>query len=381
MKNNISFIKSVEVYWKKHTQDAIQHTLTGFGISTLLIEGIHLFDFAEQKKYIAIILIALIGIVPVLVDFLFFYIRSQQTARIKLNKLDDMVNNIYSTNNSLMKSSALSRIDKEVEILEKMHKNRLQLPALQNFEYIREILGRVLHNVMEHGDKYITLSRLDFWTTMPNENKNFIRINNHAVDNEGKYIDRIIVFKKEMLQTQPDKAKYTNEQNELLGLINDFTKNGIKSNNYYAKFKTLFYFTNDYINLEEYLLSAIVVKKNFKDLMFIQVTNLIDIEKTNPKIDVKYYSLENWKIDTTAITDTVSILNSLFEYTSLKVSNDGNNAELSELQRYLRVYKECYGKLSSIYDISTGIRLSTINLNKCQLFDLKMIAEFFELPS
>jgi len=57
MSKKIVILNSLKIYLKKQTQNAIQHTLTGLGISALLIYGVHLFDFTKQGNTIAVILI------------------------------------------------------------------------------------------------------------------------------------------------------------------------------------------------------------------------------------------------------------------------------------------------------------------------------------
>jgi hypothetical protein len=369
------------IYFKKQTQDAIQHTLSGLGISSLLIFGIHIIDFSKHGNGLAIVLTLVIGLIPVAVDFIFFYFRNLNRLEMKLTQLGNLARSVHKKNNELLKKSVLSRIDKEIEIVGKMHSNSLHLPALQNFEYIREILGRVLQRVMEAGDKYITLSRLDFWTTTPNEkNVNFIELNKNAVENSSKLIDRIIVLKKDMLNMPISPTHFSRSQFELLDLVGKFENTITHRFNYFTKIKTLFYFTDNYDNIKEFLLSALVIKKNYKDMMFIKVDRL-KIEIENPDIHIKYFTFDNWHIASEAKNDTIKTIKSLIEYIENIInSNESQDDELSNLLSYLKFYRTCFGKLSTIYDIEgDGTRLSTIDISKCELFDIEMLLEYFNL--
>jgi hypothetical protein len=330
---------------------------------------------------LAIVLTLVIGLIPVAVDFIFFYFRNLNKLEMKLTQLGNLARSVHKKNNELLKKSVLSRIDKEIEIVGKMHSNSLHLPALQNFEYIREILGRVLQRVMEAGDKYITLSRLDFWTTTPNEkNVNFIELNKNAVENSSKLIDRIIVLKKDMLNMPISPTHFSRSQFELLDLVGKFENTITHRFNYFTKIKTLFYFTDNYDNIKEFLLSALVIKKNYKDMMFIKVDRL-KIEIENPDIHIKYFTFDNWHIASEAKNDTIKTIKSLIEYIENIInSNESQDDELSNLLSYLKFYRTCFGKLSTIYDIEgDGTRLSTIDISKCELFDIEMLLEYFNL--
>lgn len=324
----------------------------------------------------------MLGLIPVTIDFLFFHIKNKQLIESKLARFDGLVRNIHDKGNSLMSSSVLSRIDKEISVLLKMNSNMLTLPALQNFEYIREVLSRVLQRVMEPEDKYITLSRLDFWTATPNEYLNFINVNKEAVEDNQKLVDRIIVLSKDLLHKPKVDSGFSSEQQELIQVINNFSNNVEHDFNHYAALKTLLYFADEYEQIKDFLLSVIIIKKNYRDIMFVQVRDLENKDIKNPSIDIKYFEFDNWDMPETGKADTFITINSLLEHITKLLATKGSNEELSQLIRYLRQYKLCFAKLSSIYDKgNSGMRLATIDLNKCDLFDLKMISEHFNIKN
>lgn len=369
-------------YLAKQKRNAIQHLVSGLGISLLMVHGVHWFDFIVHDNYTAFGLTIILGVIPVGFDFFDYYIKSQHELQSKLHELEEVSTDLFRSENKLMRASALSRIQKEIEILKDMKSNSLVLPSLQNFEYIREILGRILQKVMQSGDTYYTLSRLDFWTTPPLENPYFIKVNKDSVELHEKLINRIIVMDEVLLENLKKGRLREIGPSSLKKLILDFAQKFPHDFNYKSRLKTLFYFisSKEYEEIKKYLLSAVIVSGNFRDVMFVQVKNLKDIELANPKIDVKYFQFPNWKPDDNVKNDFVETLKSLLVF--VRNENKGkNNSELGELISFLRAYERCFLKIRTIYDFTDGgERLTTIDLNKCKIFDLEMVSEYLELP-
>jgi hypothetical protein len=183
-----------------------------------------------------------------------------------------------------------------------------------------------------------------------------------------------------MLNMPISPTHFSRSQFELLDLVGKFENTITHRFNYFTKIKTLFYFTDNYDNIKEFLLSALVIKKNYKDMMFIKVDRL-KIEIENPDIHIKYFTFDNWHIASEAKNDTIKTIKSLIEYIENIInSNESQDDELSNLLSYLKFYRTCFGKLSTIYDIEgDGTRLSTIDISKCELFDIEMLLEYFNL--
>ena len=425
---------SLLVYIAKKKREAIQHTLTGIGVTTLIVELVHKIHFIELNQISAILISSLIGAVPFVVDFAFFHMEEKKVFQKMINQLEGTLNRImeyenedlneivlshleneinlykkfaqhkddirfienlkklqnklvdlevviegaFNKNNRLIENSAFSRLDKEITIIKDLTKNRAKLPALQNFEYIREILGRVIQKVMEPGDHYITLSRLDFWSTEPlDKNKIFMKANIESSLNQQKYIHRAIVLEKDLLKKNKELSfEMLQKKEALLNVLKNFDDAGKYKYNYFANLKLLFFFTDDYSSFEDYLLSAIVLKDNLRDVSFIQVKDLNDIEKINPYIRVKYHELDDVLLQNKDKTDIVKIISALIECIAAKKNND---PELSELQQFLRIYRTCFQELNNIYNTDNGVRIKNINIEQCSIFDLNMLRSFYEL--
>jgi hypothetical protein len=141
--------------------------------------------------------------------------------------------------------------------------------------------------------------------------------------------------------------------------------------------KTLFYFPEDYDSIKEFLLSLIIISSDFKNLLFIKIDDWEELELVNPKIKINFFTLTNFHVNPEEIKDIPKIISLLFNYIGNEIKNSGDKV-YTDLYTYLRAYKECFGRLHNIYG-ENGAPNKTISLDRCDLFDLKMLLEYFQL--
>lgn len=365
------------LFVRRKLRETPAHIAASGGTALLMYHFLHTVHVVQLSTWgIAIMSLAVL-IVPLLADYLIF--RKRTATHRALAALETAIEEA-NIENPLMQNSILSRLKKETETITSITRNQLNLPAYQNFEYIREVLGRVIERVMESGDHYITLSRLDFWTQEPLEH-NFFETNQNAVRAGNKNIHRIVVVRDKLhhIPATMDAENEVKAFNTFRKLVEDF-RAVTPPPNYFSHLKTLFYFTSEIEikALNPYLLSALVIRaKDPRNLMLIKVDRLKNIETTNPYISVKFFQLngfERWKGD----FDIISVLSGLLDQAVKQLDEEGSNDELTLLINYLRVYRQQFTRLETIYSRTAGTFLQTFNPEVSQLVDVESLGNLLD---
>lgn len=379
--------ESLRAYFNKKWGEAIQHVLTGVGSSAFLFHAIHYLDKVKAGDSFAILTMILIGLIPLVIDFIRFHRTNQKELELKLNALRKTIKDLNNedrknTTNLRLEAVAYQRLENEMKLLRDIsnakqinvgyfnliqnciseleticltkvlcennlqkiesvlvrlgreknyiadiNEGHLRIDSFQNYEYVREIFGRILGKIMHKGDQYITLSSLGFWTRQPfltDEGCEWYINKNIAEVARGKFIKRIIVidekllrsdreieslnfehyrmFEENSLLTSLDGANYRikkieelkSQKQSLIKLIGKLRKySNFIDNNYRSEILTLFYTVNiqRLYELRPYLATLIVVPADFKHVMFVKTKGLATAPETNAEIDFSYCKL------------------------------------------------------------------------------------------
>jgi len=371
---------AIGTYFRNQTQNAVQHTLTGIGISALLLNSVHVADFISEKRWVQVLLICIIGLTPLIVDFAFFLFKDNHKIQEKLREMNTIAMRLDKNKNKYHFNSLMSRIEREIFHLKKMEENNFTLPALQNYEYVREVMMRILLSVMSPGDKYITISNLDFWVVKPGDPLQFFRENMNALKNHNKSIARIVVLDPKIKDPVNSDVEGVKKQTALKKLLEGFTTDETEDENYFSDLKTLFLFDDDYENHIKYLLSAIIISWDFKNLMFVKINNWNAIESVNPSIQIKYFTIPGFgiKVKEEDIKDTPKILKVLYSFIGFEIKNNNADANYSELFDFLRSYNTAFSRMNDIYG-KDGLPNNFLHLDKTPFYNLKMLKNYYNL--
>ena len=350
-------------YWKDKISEFYQNIFTGIGTSAIIIFTLDLYNDIIQGKGLIIFSVIFVTLVPLLSNLVSFFLLKKYKLTGKLYQLQEHLNVIGNSGLIFQQRYAISRLNAEIARMTNLSKNTLLLPSFQKFEYIRLVLGIVLHEVMDTGDHYLTLSSLDFWTAQPMESS-FMNDNLLAVNSEEKTINRIIVSKADLLLGD-DALGDTKVEYERLKSVASTFKRSSKDKTFYSNFKNLFYFVEDYENWERYLLSVVVVRKDFSELLIIKVENWSHTDVTNPQIYLRYFPLNPQflpdylkdrlknKLNIKDRINVIKLTQDLYDCMISHIHEDGGTNDTAFIIDYLRNYKDAFINLEDRYSTNS----------------------------
>ncbi len=224
----------------------------------------------------------------------------------KLNDLESLLNEIYSSNNPYINRYTTIRLDRELELFRSLRHGTLTLTSQKNYEYIRAIFKSIIQKIMSDGDIYITLSSLGFWTSQPfltyknksQGRKEFMEINYDAALNHNKHIIRVIAIDKKLLTTLDknlDPEGYESQEH-LKELVNDFhdpSNHFNHLNTHIIKGSLLnFFYLIDEKNLQSYIGYLATAMFMSKDRITFVKTNKILGDLDNGNVNFGYYEFK-----------------------------------------------------------------------------------------
>ena len=436
-KNQRNFLQSVRLFLKKEWKDAIIHLISGQGFSYLLMHTVHNIEFLKHNNAIGITIMIALGMVPVLLGFLSFYLDNKSKVSNKLDQLgialmrykknqtlevDELIesrlnNDIVLINkiadapptnfekasyikmqqqitkiertlsktlhkkNRLLRESVISTLETEIDVIGKISSNKFIIPVLQHFDYLREVLGRVIKDVMKQDDHYITLASIDFWTLKPFDPIEFLKVNLEEVIENGKVIHRVMVIDPKFLTgnnlTEEELLKFR----DFTGLIEKLKKFEEIDNSYLSPIKIIFYFPQNFDMLKEFLDSILVITKCATELMFIKVQKLAHINKEKPNVEIKFFEFPHGPQVSIEKHDIIGLLKNIKEKVKATQRDDHSpeeNKALTDLSKYVAEFNRCFTRLSGIYNVSVGTVNDSVDLNKCTEFNITMMAEHYQ---
>lgn len=374
--------KAAKNYITSQKQKIIQQAVIGPLILVLLETVVHISALVKEHNVAGAIILVLIVLLPIIVDFVFFLTKNSNPLNERLYELNEAVFKLNNKKNMFKLKLAGVRLEREEKHLAAISNNNFTLLALQNFEYIREVMQTILLSIMSNGDRYITVSNLNFWVEKPRKPMEFLKKNLEALKDRFITIDRVIVLDQRLKDKNETSEDVTENRVLLADLLKEFLeKIDLKTNgeNKTSAFKTLFYFDEKYEMNKKYLLSALIIAKDLKSIMFVKILDWDEKDLKNPRIEVKYYSTPKFstKISGLDIADTYIILKELCDYIGEERKNLESSEDYREVFEYLTLYTEYFFHLHSIYDAS-GNPNTAIDLNEINFYNLSMIKQHFE---
>ena len=373
-------LKSFNIYFSQRKREGISGLIYGGAIAPLIFQIIHNYTLFKEHAFLSAIVTVLISFLLFISDFLFFHFSGKQKIQNEINILNNVLKESLKIENTLVSETALNRVKKEIQILRKFNDNTLELESLQNYEYVRKIFSRILSDIMNRGDHYITLSNIDFWTMNPKSELDEFYSDNKSAIRVGKNIHRLIILDRQKYFSDNELDKEQKAKKERLKTVLTKMKQDmhIEITNYFDRFKTLCYLTSTSSKMEfdNLLPSVIVVKSNFKDVMLATVDNLEDMENSNSIIKVRHYKFETISKQDEKKFDIIKCLAEInIEIEKLQF-NGSKSKELDLLHSVLQEYVKAFCELRHIYDTDLdGAKHKLVNSgnNSTIIKDIPMI--------
>ncbi|MEO8666730.1 MAG: methyltransferase domain-containing protein [Ignavibacteria bacterium] len=416
-----NFLSSLKIYFRLKKREALTHSTTGFGFSFLLYEMAHEVHFLHTSSFVEVCLFSVLGLGPLLLDFLHFWRRSQDVVfralleleevlkkamksettdidkilKFKIEELSKSINiglpsysnltkkfydivtdlntiepsliRVLQRKNGLEENYLHSLIKKEIESLKKIELNESVLTIRHHFDYLRSVLKRTLEKVMRAGDHYITLASIDFWTIPEFDPIDFLKANLKVANAGSKFIHRIVILDEKYLSPDNLEDEDLRKFKDLVKLVYKMKELNIDCK-YQANFKMLFYFHRNYDVIKPYLDSIFVLNKSLDEMMFIKVNRLEKISTDKPSVDIEFFKFEQSKDLQYEGYDTISLLNHICACFKIHSGMEIEEAKrFTDMNDYLIKFKKTFEEIKSVYNLTTGRK--RVGKDKLNLFD------------